>query len=124
MMNVTLTLTKSSFFADGEVKDYHHFDILANGEKVGTLSIIDHFNDGNDVAYVERIDIDEAFRGQGIGTTVLTSLLKETYSAVVTAPDNEDAKRLYERIGEEYSGIYGVENDFSYEDQGFGVYTI
>lgn len=124
MMNITLTLTKSSYFADGEVKDYHHFDILANGEKVGTLSIIDQFNDVNDVAYVERIDIDEAFRGQGIGTTVLTSLLKETYSAVVTAPDNEDAKRLYERIGEEYSGIYGVDNDFSYEDQGFGVYTI
>lgn len=55
---------------------------------------------------------------------MLTSCLKETYGAVVTAPDNEDAKRLYERIGEEYSGIYGVENDFSYEDQGFGVYTI
>lgn len=124
MMNVTLTLTKSSCFADGEIKDYHHFDILADGEKVGTLSIIDQFNDENDVAYVERIDIVEAFRGQGIGTTVLTSCLKETYSAVVTAPDNEDAKRLYERIGEEYSGIYGVENDFSYEDQGFGVYTI
>lgn len=124
MMNVTLTLTKSSYFADGEIKDYHHFDILADGEKVGTLSIIDQFNDENDVAYVERIDIDEAFRGQGIGTTVLANCLKETYSAVVTAPDNENAKRLYERIGEEYSGIYGVENDFSYEDQGFGVYTI
>lgn len=41
------------------------------------------------------------------------------FGDIVVAPDNEDAKRLYERIGCEYNG-----NDADYIDQGYGVYRI
>ena len=122
-MNIELINTRNSIFADGEVEDYHEYDIIANGEKVGSLEIIDQFNEDNDTAYVERIDIDEEYRGQGIGTAVLSDILRDTYYNVVVAPDNKDAQRLYERLGKEFV-CYGDNYDFSYNNQGYGVYVI
>lgn len=128
-MNITIKKTDSTFFSDtardNGVEDYHYFDIIADGVKVGSTEVVDGFNEDNDIAYIDRIDIDEAYRGKGIGSTVLTECLKdEGYYNVVVAPDNEDAKRLYERLGEECSTIYGCDCDFSYNDQGYGVYAI
>lgn len=124
MMDIRLVKTWDEYYADeAEEKDYHGFDIVADGEKVGTIEIIDRFNEDNDTAYVERIDVDEEFRGQGIGTTVLTDILWDTYRDVVVAPDNEDAQRLYKRLGTEFR-CYGDRYDFSYNDQGYGVYVI
>lgn len=126
-MKITVVKTKSTYFADdAEEYDYHLLEIHADGEVVGAVEVVDHLSDDNDVCYVERIDIDEAFRGKGIGTEVLTSTLNDEcgYRYVVVAPDNEDAKRLYERIGEEYSFIPYCDQDFDYNDQGYGVYVI
>ena len=124
MMNIRLVNTGNSYFADcAKDYDYHHFDITNDDIKVGTLDIIDWFNEDNTTAYVERIDIDEEYRNQGIGTQVLSDVLQAMYRAVIVAPDNDDAKRLYERIGSEYRA-YGDEYDFSYNDQGYGVYVI
>lgn len=129
MTEITLEKTWSDFYSDGSEEgqeDYHGFNILVDGSKVGSIEVIDHLDDDdNDAVYVERIDIDEDFRGQGIGTEVLTRVLKETcdYYYVIAAPDNKDAQRLYERLGEEYSTSrfdYGCE----YNDQGYGVYVI
>lgn len=126
-MEITIVKTRSTYFSDdAQEYDYHEYIIYADGKDVGAMEIVDHLNDDNDVCYVERIDIDEEFRGKGIGTEVLTSTLwdKCGYRYVVVAPDNEKAKRLYERIGEEYSYIPDCEVDFSYNDLGFGVYVI
>ena len=130
-MTIELRKVKSAYFTDeaqeNEVYDYHYYDIIADGETVGTVDLIDHLcedDDDNGICYIERIDVDEQYRNRGIGTEVLTSTLyEEGYRTVVVAPDNDDAKRLYERIGTEF--IYtGVGVDFSYNDQGYGVYVI
>lgn len=127
-MTITVVRTKSTYFADdAEEPDFHLFDIVADGEVVGSVEVIDHLEDedDNDTCYIERIDIDEQYRNRGIGTQVLTSVLYEEcgYRTVVVAPDNEDAQRLYERIGDEYT-YCGSGADLSYNDQGYGVYVI
>ncbi len=129
-MNITLKKVSSDYFSvqayDLGVYDHHDFEIYADCVKVGTLDLVDQFNEDNNVCYIERIDIDEEYRGQGIGTEVLKNTLYSEYGfySVVVAPDNEDAKRLYERIGSEYGFISGCECDFGYNDQGYGVYVI
>lgn len=70
-----------------------------------------------DGAYVERIDIDEAHRGKGHGTAFLLEL-SGIYCGIYLAPDSEDSRRLYERLGRDASSRYWM------VDQGFGVYEI
>ena len=127
-MKIILERTMSCFFSDtSQEEDYHFYDIIVDGHTVGTIDLLDHFNDINDVCYVERIDIDEDNRGKGIGTEVLTKALWDIcgYRSVVVAPDNERAKSLYERIGKEYEyQPWNCETDFGYNDQGYGVYVI
>ena len=88
-----------------------NYDIIKDGKTVGFATII---NDANS-AYLERIDIEEEFRNKGYGTAALREL-SDKYHGIIVAPDNEDAKRLYERLGYESS-------DDMY-DQGYGVYEI
>ena len=87
------------------------FDIIENGITIGYASIM--VDDSS--AYCERIDIDEPYRNQGHGTSALLELSR-MYSGIIVAPDNADAKRLYDRIG--------TEIDDEMYDQGFGVYEI
>lgn len=89
-------------------------DIYNGSTKIGDCSLMVD----ESYAYCERIDIDEEYRNHGYGTEALEQLSSK-YDGVVVAPDNEDAKRLYERIGREYDG-----DDADYIDQGFGVYKI
>lgn len=70
-------------------------------------------------AYCERIDINEEYRNQGIGTEAL-KLLSREFGTVTVAPDNEDAQRLYERIGYDVTD----KGDNWSVDQGYGVYEI
>lgn len=110
---------------EDEPPDYHGYNILLNGKRVGTTEIIDCYNDYNDICYVERIDINEEYRGRGIGTTVLTKEFRnEGYRDVVVAPDNKNAQRLYQRIGEETNFVGGCDVDFGDLDQGYGVFVI
>lgn len=87
------------------------YDIIENGITVGYATIIKDDNS----AYCERIDIEEEYRNRGFGTAALYDLSSE-FHGIIIAPDNEDARRLYERLGYESS-------DDMY-DQGFGVYEI
>lgn len=118
---MTTEIMMRELFCEEEC-DRKGYEIVADGTAVGTIEIIDSFNDNNDVCYVERIDIDEAHRNHGIGTKVLADVLYEElgYYTVVVAPDNSDAQRLYERIGTEGYNEYGLD----YMDQGYGVYSI
>lgn len=90
------------------------FEIIENGAVVGGCSVMVDENS----AYCERIDIDEEYRNHGYGTAALREL-SEMYGSVIVAPDNEDAQRLYGRLGFEYTG-----DDADYIDQGYGVYEI
>ena len=90
------------------------YEIVSEGVTVGAMTVMD----SDDGAYVERIDIDEQYRGHGIGTDALLQV-SDIYGGVAIAPDNDRAARLYERLGTE-SRYDGAE----YIDQGFGVYDI
>lgn len=86
-----------------------------SGREVAWASIL---TSEDSPAYVERIDVDEAERGKGIGTEVLEKLASH-YGEIIIAADNERANRLYERLGSEYTG-----EDAPYIDQGYGVWMI
>ena len=86
-----------------------------NGCEVAWASIL---TSEDSPAYVERIDVDEAERGKGIGTEMLEKLASH-YDEIIIAADNERANRLYERLGSEYTG-----EDAPYVDQGYGVWMI
>lgn len=85
-----------------------------DGQEIGWASLSVSEN-----AYCERIDIDEAHRNQGYGTAFLRALASE-FGSVFVAPDNEDAQRLYDRLGWDVSD----KDDWWAIDQGFGVYEI
>lgn len=83
----------------------------------------------DDTAYLSRIDVEEGFRGQGIGTEALKAIRKDFWK-LYYAPDNEDAERLYARLG---TKVIGDEVDeylpsdlecLYYLDQGFGIYEL
>jgi len=126
-----------------DLEDYYDSDqyckrivitVHKDGSRVGD-SIIEYWyykdeednpviEDDNDEAYLERIDVDKIYRGQGIGTQLLKKSIEKAASlglrsSVVLAPDNLRAKNWYESIGTQ---IY--EDAWSSLDQGFGVYRI
>lgn len=102
-----------------EEDDYNNyfFDILNDGQTVGR-AIVTASDEDDDHAYCELLAVDEEFRNQGIGTEALYELSSK-WCGIEIAPDNEDAKRLYERLGYESDW-----DDAVYVDQGFGVYRI
>lgn len=108
VLNVERTTDEDSYM-------YDNVAILQNGIEVGAAGI----SYGTDeLPYVERIDIYPEYQNQGIGTKAL-KLIADKYGDYLIAPDNQDAARLYARLGEL------VETDItSYIDQGYGVYEI
>lgn len=108
---VTLNVEKST---EEDGYTYDNIAIMLDGKEVGTIGMVASENE----PYLERIDIDEEYRNKGIGTDALR-LVAEKYGEFLIAPDNEDAKRLYERYGDESSS-----DNAAYIDQGYGVYSI
>lgn len=76
-----------------------------------------------DSTYVERIDVEDDYQNMGFGTRILKQLADE-YGDVYVAPDNEDAKRLYERIGYDKVGSRAYNESYYAVDEGYGVYSI
>ena len=110
---ITTEITDDSY--DEYEGGYQRRDIKLNGETVGTVAIRIY----DDYSEIDRIDIDEKYRNKGIGTTVLGDIAGE-FDTTYIVPDNENAKRLYERIGEEVTSGEVYEN----LDQGYGVYRL
>ena len=108
---VTLNVKKST---EEDGYTYGSIAIMLDGKEVGTIGMVASENE----PYLERIDIDEEYRNKGIGTDALR-LVAEKYGEFLIAPDNEDAKRLYERYGDE-----STSDNAAYIDQGYGVYSI
>lgn len=86
------------------------------GVDVGGASVI-VYDDGD--AYIERIDVDTTYRNRGYGSAMLKQLAA-MYGAVYLAPDNDDSRRLYARLGDDVTS----KGSWSYVDQGYGVYSI
>lgn len=108
---ITLNITKEY---EEDCYTCVEIDICKDGQCIGgCYMMVDE-----KLAYCEQLFIDEEYRNRGYGTEALKQLSSK-YDGVVVAPDNEDAKRLYERIGREYD-----EDVAGYIDQGFGVYEI
>ena len=97
-------------------------DILADDAIVGSAMVTRYHGENvcREYAHLERIDIDEDSRGKGYGSDAIEAMRK-AYGRIVAAPDSEDSRRLYERIGE-----LVVETRFDQEetflDVGYGVY--
>lgn len=97
----------------GEVVDY---TILTDQMQVGDITV---FELESGYTHCDSIEIYEPHRNQGYGTEALEALA-DIYSAYTITPDNEDAQRLYGRLGSE-----DLSNpDAYYTDQGYGVYEI
>lgn len=89
--------------------------IILNGKQVGAVGI----NIYDDFTLIERLDVDEEYRNKGIGSKIITDIASE-FDTTYIVPDNENAKRLYERLGDEVTDDDVVE----YLDDGYGVYEI
>lgn len=100
---------------DEEAYESVSYIITADGEEVGTCEVM---ADESSWSYIERIDIHEQHRNNGYGTAAINKL-SDIYGGIVLAPDNADARRLYERIGCEFS-----DDTTDYIDQGYGVYRV
>ena len=101
-------------------------DILADGKRVGeAITTVCHGEDLKyllEYAHLNCIDIDEAHRGKGYGTEAI-ELMRKFYGRIVTAPDSEDSRRYFERIGEPAVDTTGALAE-AFLDVGFGVYEI
>ena len=102
-------------FDDEDDFYYERASVVMDGIEIAYASIV---VGGSEPAYVERIDVDEAYRGKGVGTWTLRELAKH-YDDIIIAADNADANRLYQRLGHEYTG-----ESAGYVDQGYGVHLI
>lgn len=107
-----LTLTTNLFDTEGTYITYTE-DIMVDGIKVGRADTI--VNSEEDEVYLEWIQIDDEFRGQGYGTKAM-QMLAEKYGYIYFAPCDERNKELYERFAEE------IEYNAPEVDQGYGVY--
>lgn len=108
-----------STYSGGDIEDsdgaWECFEIFADGQTVGEVTV-KTWDDGS--ALIERIDIEEAFRGHGIGTETIR-MISDDHDRTFIVPDNADAQRLYARLGRETSNdVWGS------LDQGFGVYEV
>ena len=118
-MTTTIRVTKT------ETQEFSvsvFLDILADGTIVGSATLIRYYGEGGGRKYthLERIDIDEEFRDKGFGTAAIKTMCGN-YGRIVAAPDSEDSKRLYERIGNLVVDTTG-HMDEVYLCVGFGVY--
>jgi GNAT superfamily N-acetyltransferase len=68
---------------------------------------------------VERIDVIEGYRGQGVGTALLRHIAT-TYRTVDIVPDNEDAARL----GVDITDLCYSSDYYAAIEHGYGVYEI
>jgi len=85
---------------------FYDIDIILNGEKIGyaELFIIDEYN------YIKSIEIKKEYRSKGYGTKVLTDLAAEL-NGLYICPDNNDAERLYARLGDETNAPECLESE-------------
>ena len=107
MENVTCDVVQTGRDGWGEIE---RVEIQHDGQRAGRMRVSRYDGD----VYIDRIDIDEDKRGQGIGSAVLRQ-----YRGAYIVADSERSARLCARLGEL------VEDPMmAYMDQGHGVYIL
>lgn len=108
-------------YYDDETTCTSRFYTLAeDGREIGEATM-EVYDDGTN--YLARLDVNEDERGKGYGTALIQKLV-EIYGSVIVTPDNEDAARLYARLGTSIEGTPLYDESFFALDNGFGVYSI
>jgi len=74
-------------------------------------------------AYIVRLDVSEGHRGQGIGSAVVEAV-RRVYGAVIAAPEGEEARAFFEKVGEKFERGELMGQAIWSLDQGFGVYIM
>ena len=92
----------------GKVADSSTYVILADGERVGRLRVVRTI----DQHMIGGIQILPAYQRKGVGTTIITALLREARDSGVplvldVSRHNPDAERLYTRLGFRRTGQEG-----------------
>lgn len=78
---------------------------LDNGRIVGMALLFIHSRVGERSGHVEDVVVDEAYRGQGIGTKLMRKIIdlgKETglrHIELTARPEREAANHIYEKLG-------------------------
>ena len=100
------------------VARWYNIDILKGETKVGYAELFVSYDEDGDEksAYINSIEIYETYRNNGLGTKVLKEIAAE-HGGIYICPDNEDAERLYARIGEET----GAPDELEAEMDNWGV---
>lgn len=93
-----------------------YVDIIVNGQEVGGMAI-NEYEDG--AAVLERFDIEDDQQNKGYGTEAFKQMAND-FLVLIVAPDNEDAKRLYERLATPMPDH--LMDDWWPLDQGYGLY--
>ena len=126
---MTQKTTHTNLKQDGTFEIYA--SVFSAAKVIGTGSIwlqesksLDEHVEADLDIYVEGIEIEEGYRGEGYGTAALEEL-SAAFGTYTISADNEDAARLYERLGfrlDERSKEY--QETYHALDYGFGVYVI
>lgn len=111
----TVEVVVSATYAVDDGVEYM-YTARVDGVDVGGASVVAY--DSGD-AYIERIDVEDGQRNRGYGTAMLKRLAA-MYGGVYLAPDNDAARRLYARLGDDVTS----KGSWGYVDQGYGVYAI
>ena len=74
-------------------------------------------------AYIQRLDVEEPYRGKGLGTAVVEAL-KDKYRTVIAAPEGERPRGFFERIGEKDDCGELMGQAIWPLDQGYGIYIM
>lgn len=100
------------------VARWYDISIMEGETKVGYAELLVSYDEDGDEksAYINSIEIYEQFRNCGHGTAALKTIAAE-HNGVYICPDNEDAERLYARIGEET----GAPDELEAEIDNWGV---
>ena len=97
----------------GEASVLHEYELEDEDDEEETTDKITQ-------VLIDRLDVDESYRNHGYGTSLISYITSYYDHSAYLAPDNENAQRLYDRIGDDVSDSPEAE----YFDQGFGVYEV
>jgi len=101
-----------------KTEDYDIAYASIDGQSIGRAVVLTSKDLIKDFSIIERIDINEKLRNQGLGTQLINELTKVYGSLLISAADSNSA-RLYNKLGTQ---VYKTFN--KPEDYGFGVYKI
>lgn len=114
MMKIVSTLAEiiENESTNEVVAKWFNIKIMKDDEQIGYAELFVSYDEDGDEksAYINSIEIYEQFRNCGYGSAALKAIAAE-HDGLYICPDNEDAERLYARIGEECGAPEELESE-------------